>query len=181
MSVSIGPGMISITRIPNCATSAASDSPSAVTAAFDARYVPRNGTGASVDDDVTLQMTPPPAARMIGTARFVTSTSPNTLVANSRCHDSSGMCSSGRLSLSTPALLTSTRRPSGSAIVDGSVTSSVHLDPDPRQGGEVGAVGRIAHRRDRVEAARRQLDRDRAPDPPARAGHHSSALGFHER
>src|SRR5438874_1658363 len=127
--------MISITRIPNCATSAASDSPIAVTAAFDARYVPRNGTGASVDDDVMLQITPPPAARMIGTARFVTSTSPNTLVANKRCHDSSGMCSTGRLSLSTPALLTSTRKPSGSAMLEGSVTSSrsTRIPDDPKR------------------------------------------------
>src|SRR5665213_21757 len=60
---------------------------------------------------------------MIGTACLVTSTRPNTLVANKRSHDSSGMCSSGRLSLSTPALFTSTRRPSGNEIDDGSVTS----------------------------------------------------------
>ena len=70
MSVSIGPGMISSTRIPNCATSACSDSPIAVTAALLARYAPRNGTGASIDDDVTLQITPPPAARMSGIARL---------------------------------------------------------------------------------------------------------------
>ncbi len=34
MSVSIGPGMISSTRIPNCATSACNDSPIALTAAL---------------------------------------------------------------------------------------------------------------------------------------------------
>ena len=119
MSVSIGPGMISTTRMPNCATSACSDSPIALTAALLARYAPRNGTGASIDDDVTLQITPPPASRMIGIARLVTSTSPNTLVSKSVRHTSAGITSSGRLSLSTPALFTSTRSPSGSSIVAG--------------------------------------------------------------
>src|SRR2546423_15061343 len=105
MSVSIGPGMISTTRIPNCATSDASDPPIAVTAAFVARYAAMNGTGARVDDDVMLQITPPPVERMSGIARLVTSMRPNTLVSNNVRHDSMGITSTGRLSLSTPALL----------------------------------------------------------------------------
>src|SRR5262249_48045305 len=111
------------------ATSAASDSPSAVTAIFDARYVPRNGTGTRSDDDVMLQITPPPLARMIGTARLVTATSPNTLVSNSFRQLSSGMNSSGRLSLSTPALFTSTRKLPGSEIVAGAGTSTGSTPP----------------------------------------------------
>ena len=83
------------------------------------------------------------------------------------------MISSGRLSLSTPALFTSTRKPSGNANVDGSVTSRRCT----RIAAEVRAVGGIAHRRHDVEAARRKLDRDRAPDTPARAGHDSGSLG----
>ena len=61
---------------------------------------------------------------MSGIACFVTSTSPNTLVSKIARHASAGITSSGRLSLSTPALFTSTRRPSGRCIVDGSFTSS---------------------------------------------------------
>ena len=60
MSVSIGPGMTSTTRMPNWATSACSDSPIALDGGLLDRYAPRNGTGARIDDDVTLQMTPPP-------------------------------------------------------------------------------------------------------------------------
>ncbi len=123
MSVSIGPGMTSSTRMPNAATSACKDSPIAPTAALLARYVPRNGTGASTDDDVTLQITPPPASRMSGTARFVTSTRPKTLVSKSVRHASDGISSSGRFSLSTPALFTSRRSPRGRSIDPGSVTS----------------------------------------------------------
>src|SRR2546421_2827716 len=70
-----------------------------------------------------LQITPPPAARTSGIARLVTSTSPNTLVSNMSRHSSRGVSSTGRCSRSTPALLTRTRRPSGSRTASGRVTS----------------------------------------------------------
>src|SRR5437879_5478782 len=60
---------------------------------------------------------------MIGIACFVTSTSPNTLVSKIARHASAGITSTGRLSLSTPALFTSTRSPAGRFIVDASFTS----------------------------------------------------------
>ena len=72
---------------------------------------------------MTLQITPPPAARMTGIACLVTSTRPNTLVSKIARHASAGITSTGRLSLSTPALFTSTRRPSGRCMVEASFTS----------------------------------------------------------
>src|SRR5262245_40523966 len=71
-----------------------------------------------------LQITRPPASWIRGIARRVTSTSPNTFVSNISRHSSSGVSSTGRCSRSTPALFTSTRRPSGRRIVSGRVTSS---------------------------------------------------------
>jgi hypothetical protein len=53
--------MTSSTRIPHFATSAINDSPIEPTAALLERYAPRNGTGASTDDDVTLQIRAAPA------------------------------------------------------------------------------------------------------------------------
>ena len=44
---------------------------------------------------------------------------------------------------------------------------------------EVRALGRIAHRRDGVEAPLRELDRDRSPDPPARACYYGKTFRVH--
>src|SRR5262245_28856808 len=78
-----------------------------------------------------LQITPPPALRTSGIARRVTSTSPKTFVSNISRHSSSGVSSTGRCSRSTPAWLTSTRRPSGRRIVSARVTSSASTRSRP--------------------------------------------------
>ncbi len=89
---------------------------------------------------------------MSGIACFVTSTRPNTLVSKSFRHTSAGITSSGRLSLSTPALFTSTRRPVGQRDRRG-IGHVERGDREVRHAGEIVAVARVAHRRDRVEAA----------------------------
>ena len=161
MSVSIGPGMISTTRMPNGATSARNDSPIAVTAALLARYAPRNGTGASIDEHVTLQITPPPPARMIGTARLVTSTRPNTFVSKSLRHTSAGMTSSGRLSSLDAGVV----HEHAQVVGQRDRVGIGHVEPlDAHARSRSSAGTDVAHRRDDVEAAPGELDRDRAPD-----------------
>ena len=96
MSVSIGPGMISTTRMPNGATSTRRLSPKAEAAAFEARYAEKKGTEAMIDDEVTVQTTDGWLARRVGMAAAVNETTPKTLVSNIRRQSSMLACSTGR-------------------------------------------------------------------------------------
>ena len=96
MSVSIGPGRISTTRMPNGATSTRRLSPKAEAAAFDARYAEKNGTAAMIDDDVIVQITEGRLARSVGMAAEVSATMPKTFVSNMRRQSSMSACSTGR-------------------------------------------------------------------------------------
>ena len=172
MSVSIGPGMISSTRIPNCATSACSDSPIALTAALLDRYAPRNGTGASIDDDVTLQITPPPGVAHERDRVLRDLDQPEHVGLEDRAPRV------GRHHLEREVVALDARVVHEHAQAVGQVASSTGRSRRAdRRGsgrgadlvGEVGAVGRIAHRRDHVEAPRaRARSRPRARSPASR-------------
>ena len=114
------PGSTSIVRIPNGATSGASDSIQPSTPNFDAAYAVRNSppTMPAVEEIVTTS--PERWPRMTGRAARVTLTGPNRVV--SICaRNSSGVSSSKNPALKLPALLTSTSiRPNRStARLDG--------------------------------------------------------------
>ena len=120
---------------------------------------------------------------MSGIACFVTSTNPNTLVSKIVRHASAGITSSGRLSLSTPALLTSTRKPAGRFIVDASFTSSRSTRIAAGVTdlvGEARAVGRVAHRsRPRRSRGARARSRPRARSPAPHRSPPRLPFGFH--
>ena len=131
-SVRKKPGSTSIVRIPNGATSGASDSIQPSTPNFDAAYAVTNSppTRPAVEEIVTTS--PDRCARITGRAARVTLTGPNRVV--SICaRNSSGLISSKNPALKLPALLTSTSiRPNRSTATwtaasasAGSVTSSL--------------------------------------------------------
>src|SRR5215217_4518834 len=131
-SVRKKPGSTSIVRIPNGATSGASDSIQPSTPNFDAAYALVNSPPSrpAVEEIVTTR--PERCARITGSAARVTLTGPKNVV--SICaRNSSGLSSSKKPALKLPALLTSTStRPNLSTTAAtaasasaGSVTSSL--------------------------------------------------------
>ena len=68
--VIVAPGAIAFTRMPNRPTSTASDFVSIATAAFVIAYRPYFFAGASIPDDVTLMIDPPPCGVMTRTAAW---------------------------------------------------------------------------------------------------------------
>ena len=166
--------MISSTRIPHFATSAISDSPIALTAALLDRYAPRNGTGASTDDDVTLQITPPPDVAQHG----------DRVPRDRDQAEHVGLVDRaphvGRHHLERQVVALDARVVDEHPQAVGHVHGRLVVDVEPFDGdararagllGEPVAVIRVAHRRDHVEAAACELDRDRATDPASRTGH----------
>ena len=106
-SVRKKPGSTSIVRIPNGATSGASDSIQPSTANFEAAYAVRNSppTMPAVEEIVTIR--PERWARMIGRVARVTLIGPKKVV-SIWARNSSGVSSSKNPALKLPALLTST-------------------------------------------------------------------------
>ena len=148
-----------------------SDSPIALTAALLARYAPRNGTGASIDDDVTLQITPPPAARMIGIACLRHLDEPEHV----GLEDRAPRVGRHHLEREVVALDAGVVHEHAQPVGQRDRRRVGHVEPLDAQLGPRRLVGESAPSAgSRIVAttskpAARELDRDRAPDPPARA------------